>query len=47
MPEKAVRGAITDNILSLKELSKIFGVSLIAMRYRLTELGYKLVDDEE
>jgi Zn-dependent peptidase ImmA (M78 family) len=47
MPEKAVRAAIADNVLSLKELSKMFGVSLIAMRYRLIELGYKLVDDEE
>jgi Zn-dependent peptidase ImmA (M78 family) len=47
MPERDVRNAIVENILSLKELSKLFGVSLIAMRYRLIELGYKLVDDEE
>jgi Zn-dependent peptidase ImmA (M78 family) len=47
MPEKSVKLAISEDILSLKELAKRFGVSLIAMRYRLIDLGYKLIDDEE
>lgn len=47
MPEKFVKLAISEDILSLKELSKRFGVSLIAMRNRLINLGYKLIDNEE
>lgn len=47
MPEKSVKSAISEDILSLKELAKRFGVSLIAMRNRLIDLGYKLIDNEE
>lgn len=47
MPEDSIKSAISENVLSLKELAKTFGVSLIAMRNRLINLGYKLIDDEE
>lgn len=47
MPEKSIKTAISEDVLSLKELAKRFGVSLIAMRNRLIDLGYKLIDDEE
>lgn len=47
MPEKSIKTAISEDILSLKDLAKRFGVSLIAMRNRLIDLGYKLIDDEE
>ena len=47
MPERDIKDAISNDIVSLKDLANLFGVSLIAMRTRLTALGYKLVDDEE
>ena len=47
MVRKGIKAAISEDILSLKELAKRFGVSLIAMRNRLIDLGYKLIDDEE
>jgi Zn-dependent peptidase ImmA (M78 family) len=47
MPEKFVRAAISEDILTLKDLAERFGVSLLAMRRRLIDLGYNLIDDEK
>lgn len=46
MPEESIKDAISCDILALKDLSESFGVSLIAMKNRLINLGYKLIEDE-
>jgi Zn-dependent peptidase ImmA (M78 family) len=47
MPERFVRAAISEDVLTLKALAERFDVSLLAMRRRLIDLGYNLIDDEE
>ena len=46
MPENIIEKAINNDLLSLKQLSESFGVSLIAIKNRLIELGYKLIENE-
>lgn len=46
MPEEKIKAAIDNDILTLKDLSEAFGVSLIAMKNRLSNLGYKLIGNE-
>lgn len=46
MPKENVERALDNNIITIKELSDVFGVSMIAMKNRLLNLNYKLVSDE-
>lgn len=46
MPEESIKEAISSDILVLKDLAESFGVSLIAMKNRLINLGYKLIEHE-
>lgn len=46
MPKENIENAISNDIITLKDLSESFGVSMIAMRNRLLSLNYKLVGDE-
>lgn len=46
MPKESVENALDNNIITIKELSEVFGVSMIAMKNRLLSLNYKLVGDE-
>lgn len=46
MPSENVENALDNNIITLKDLSETFGVSMIAMRNRLLSLNYKLIGDE-
>lgn len=48
MPEEKVRDTINKGeIKTLQEIADAFGVSMIAMKYRLNNLGYKLIYDGE
>lgn len=46
MPKENLEKALDNNIITIKELSEAFGVSMIAMKNRLLSLNYKLVGDE-
>lgn len=46
MPKESIENALDNNIITIKELSEAFGVSMIAMRNRLLGLNYKLIGDE-
>ena len=46
MPKDAIESAIDNDVITLKELSDRFGVSMVAMKNRLLSLNYKLVGDE-
>lgn len=46
MPEEKIKEAIDSDLLELKQLADQFNVSLIAMKNRLINLGYKLIGDE-
>ena len=46
MPKDAIESAIDNDVITLKELSDKFGVSMVAMKNRLLSLNYKLVGDE-
>ncbi|WP_321479721.1 ImmA/IrrE family metallo-endopeptidase [uncultured Bacteroides sp.] len=46
MPEEKIKEAIESDLLELKQLADHFKVSLIAMKNRLINLGYKLIGDE-
>lgn len=46
MSKECIKNALNNDIITIKELSEAFGVSMIAMRNRLLSLNYKLVGDE-
>lgn len=46
MPEARVRGAISGGTKNLKVLADRFGVSSMAMKARVQDLGYKLKQDD-
>lgn len=43
MPERNIRKLVISGIRDVSQLSEKFGVSAAAMKYRLEQLGYKLV----
>jgi Zn-dependent peptidase ImmA (M78 family) len=47
MPDDPLNDAIKKGVVSLRELADIFDVSFLAIKKRVTGLGYKLEDDEE
>lgn len=46
MQEESIAEILNERSSSLSDMANLFGVSLIAMRYRLINLGYKLVSNE-
>lgn len=47
MPDPLIREAISNGTVSLSSLSEKFNVSLHAMKNKVENLGYKIVNDEE
>jgi Zn-dependent peptidase ImmA (M78 family) len=47
MPDNLVKHAISNGVVSLRELADLFDVSLLALKNRIAGLGYKVQDDEE
>ena len=47
MPEDKIRSKISAGCVNLSEMAIIFEVSILAMKYRLENLGYKIVNNEK